>query len=206
MQTPRLRLLVSVLDPLRQNLPDWVAGSNGLRTLLEPVEERPSLSASARSATRASSLLVVLAALVWASGQPYLFPSLGPTAYALAVSPSAATSQPQRVFGGHLFGVLAGLLAYHLLAPGLSVVHVPPAYSLAGLRLAASAVLAVGLTSAAMVSTDLRHAPACATTLIVALGLLTTLWQAIVVLSAILLLVAVDRLLPGFGGVENPPS
>lgn len=198
---------MSVLDSLRQGLPDWIGGGGaGLGNLLEPVEERPTLSDSLRTTARACSLLVALAVLAWGSGQPYLFPSLGPSAYALAVSPSAATSQPQRVFGGHLFGVIAGLLAYHVLAPGLSVTQLPPAHSLGALQLAASAVVAVGLTTAAMVSTDLRHAPACATTLIVALGLLTTPLEAGVVLSAVLLLVVIDALLPGFGGVENLPT
>ena len=56
-----------------------------------------------------------------------------------------------------------------------------------------------------MLTTDLRHAPACATTLIVSLGLLTGLPEAAVILSAVLLLAAVDYLLPTYGGIEDPP-
>lgn len=107
--------------------------------------------------------------------------------------------------GGHLFGVAGGLVAYHLLAPGLTVVHVPPALTVDGARLAGSALLSLGLTSAAMLTTDLRHAPACATTLIVSLGLLTTLGEAGTILTAVLVLVGFDHVLPGFGGVEDPP-
>lgn len=181
-------------------------GRATVASLLEPVEERPALVDAVRTSIRVCSLLSVLGVVAWTSGLPYLFPSLGPSAYALAVSPSAATSQPQRVVGGHVFGVVAGLLAYHSFAAGLTVTKLPPAFSVPGLRLATSAIVALGLTSVAMIASDLRHAPACATTLIVALGLLTSPLEAGIVISAILVLVAVDRLLPSFGGVEDPPT
>jgi|GEM_PF-269005 len=176
------------------------------RTVLEPVVERPSVVEALLTTGRVCTLLVGLAFVAWASGLPYLFPSLGPSAYALAVSPSSATSRPERVFGGHLFGVAGGLVAYHLFAPGLAVTTLPPALTVETARLAASAVLSVGLTSLAMLATDLRHAPACATTLIVSLGLLSTPNEGLVILSAVLLLLVVDHVLPGFGGVEDPPT
>ncbi|MFC6940622.1 HPP family protein [Salinirubellus sp. GCM10025818] len=197
---------MSVSDAVERVVPDRRRRLGpGVADLLEPVEERPSLTDALRTTGRVCGLLVALAALAWGSGYPYLFPSLGPSAYALAVSPSAATSRPQRVVGAHLFGVLGGLLAYHLLAAGLTVTQPSPALSIDALRLAASALLSLGLTSLAMLTTDLRHAPACATTLIVSLGLLTSLTEAGVILSAVLVLVATDPLLPGFDGVEVPP-
>ena len=197
---------VSVSDAVERVVPDRLRRLGpGVADLLEPVEERPSLTDALRTTGRVCGLLVALAALAWGSGYPYLFPSLGPSAYALAVSPSAATSRPRRVVGAHLFGVLGGLLAYHSLAAGLTVTQPSPALSIDALRLAASALLSLGLTSLAMLTTDLRHAPACATTLIVSLGLLTSLTEAGVILSAVLVLVATDALLPGFDGVEVPP-
>jgi hypothetical protein len=197
---------VSVSDAVERVVPDRLRRLwHGVGDLLDPVEERPSLANAFRTTGRVCGLLVALVALAWGSGYPYLFPSLGPSAYALAVSPSAATSRPQRVVGAHLFGVVGGLLAYHSLAAGLTVAQPPPALSLDSLRLAASALLSLGLTSLAMLTTDLRHAPACATTLIVSLGLLTRLVEAGVIVSAVLVLVATDALLPGFDGVEKPP-
>lgn len=175
------------------------------RALLDPVDERPSVGGALLTTGRVCSLLVGLAAFAWASGLPYLFPSLGPSAYALAVSPSSATSRPQRVFGGHLFGVVGGLVAYHLIAPGLTVTRVPPALTVDAARLAGSALVSIGITSAAMLATDLRHAPACATTLIVSLGLLMSLLDAGIIMTAVLVLLALDHVLPGFGGVANPP-
>jgi membrane protein DedA with SNARE-associated domain len=45
-----------------------------------------------------------------------------------------------------------------------------------------------------MLAADLQHAPACATTLIVALGLLAAPLEGVVILLAVGVLVAVDRL------------
>lgn len=197
---------MSLLEAAERFIPDRLERiETAVLRFLEPIEQRPTTVDALRTTARVCSLLLGLAAVAWVSGYPYLFPSLGPSAYALGASPSAATSQPQRVFGAHLFGVLGGLIAYHLLAPGLSVVRLPPALSMDGLRLAGSAVLSLGLTTVAMLVTDLRHAPACATTLIVALGLLTGLPEAGIILSAVLLLSALDHLLPGYGGIEDPP-
>jgi len=133
----------------------------------------------------------VLGALAWVSGRPFLFPSLGPTAYAVATVPDAETSRPDRVLGGHVIGVVAGFGAYHLLAAGLVATTPPPPLSVAGAWLAASAVVAVAATTTGMLATDLRHPPACATTLIVALGLLSGVTDAVVIVVAVAVLVAV---------------
>jgi len=72
------------------------------------------------------------------------------------------------------------------------------------LRLGASAVVSVGLTTAGMLATDLPHAPACATTLIISLGLLASPVDGVVILAAVILLLDADSLLPraasGFRG------
>lgn len=67
--------------------------------------------------------------------------------------------------------------------------------SVAGLRLALSGGLAVALTTAGMVATDTAHAPACARTLFVALGTLPTPVQAAIVVTAVVALVAEQKLL-----------
>ncbi|MFC6837369.1 HPP family protein [Halomarina ordinaria] len=151
--------------------------------------------AGVRASVVAAGLLTVLGAFAWASGLTGLFPSLGPSAYVLAVEPEAETSAPKRVVGSHAVGALAGFLAYHAVADGLTVVrpHVP--WSAASMALAASGVLALAITVVVMEAADLRHAPACATTLIVALGLLTTATQAAVIVVAVVVLVVAQRLL-----------
>jgi len=123
----------------------------------------------------AAGLLAVTAVLAVVFGQPLVFPSLGPTAYILARTPRAGTAR--RVVGGHAIGLVAGVLGYRLLASGLVVTATLPPFSETGVRLAAAAVLSVGLTTVGMVTLDAEHAPACATTLICALGLLRTLLE-----------------------------
>lgn len=143
-----------------------------------------------RQAGRAGALLAGLGALVWTSGLPFLFPSLGPSAYLFATDPEGPESEPRRVVGGHAIGVAAGLSAFHLIGGvDLASGAMAPA-SLAGLRLAASGVLAVALTTAGMLATDTGHAPACATTLIVALGILSTPVQGVIIVGAVVALLA----------------
>lgn len=150
---------------------------------------------TAVAGVRTGVLVAVAGAVATLTGSPFLFPSLGPSAYALVTAPGAASTTPRRVIGSHAVGVAAGLLSYHLLAAGVVVTDLPPAGSLDLSLLMASGVLAVVLTAAGMVATDLRHAPACATTLIVGLGLLPTPREGIIVVVAVGLLVAVDHVL-----------
>lgn len=140
-------------------------------------------------------LIAVLGMLTWASGLPTLFPSLGPSAFVLAMFPESEASNPKRVIGSHVLGAVAGFLAYHLFAPGIVVTgHIPP-FSLVGLRLAVSSVVAIVLTVTGMLHFGIRHPPACATTLIVALGLLPTVSDGVVIIVAVVVIVAVQLLL-----------
>jgi len=142
----------------------------------------------------AGLLFTVLGLLAWLTGQPFVFPSLGPSAFILAFDRRGERTRPVRVVGSHLIGAVAGLAAYWLLAAGTVITRTPPPLSPAGLRLAASGVLSVVATSWGMIATDTNHAPACATTLIVSLGLLSTLRQAATIVVAVVLLVAAHRL------------
>jgi hypothetical protein len=147
-----------------------------------------------RRSVHAGGLIVTVGLIAWASGYPALFPSLGPTAYVLSLGAQRDTSATQ-VVGGHVIGVLAGLLAYHALAAGLVGTNPPPAFSVSGLRIAAAGVVSVGLTTWGLLATDLRHAPACATTLIVSLGLLSTPFEGAVIVGSVVALVGAERLL-----------
>jgi hypothetical protein len=68
-------------------------------------------------------LVAVVSVLSWVTGLPALFPSLGPSAFVLAMFPDGEASDPQRVVGSHVLGVAAGLLTYHLLASGIVVTN-----------------------------------------------------------------------------------
>lgn len=139
----------------------------------------------------AGFLFTVLGLVAWASGQPFVFPSLGPSAFILAFDRRGERTRTYRIVGSHLIGGVAGLAAYTLLAAGGSITTNPAAFSPDGLRLAASGVLSIVLTSWGMIATDTNHAPACATTLIVSLGLLSTPIQVAVILISVVILVEV---------------
>jgi hypothetical protein len=159
-----------------------------------------------RDSVYAAALLAVTGVVAVASGSPFLFPSLGPSAYVLATVRDGERVAPQRVVGGHAIGVGAGLVAHHTLASGLVVTGDLAALSPAATLLAASAVVSVGLTTAGMLATDLVHPPACATTLIVALGLLPTIRDGGIILLAVGCLVAAHAGLQTLDGHLTTPT
>lgn len=150
-------------------------------------------------------MLALLATVSWATGRPFVFPSLGPSAYVLATDGEGELGA-RRVVGGHVVGVVAGLLAYHLLAPGLTLASLPAAGSPDALRLAASGTLSVALSAAGMVASGTEHAPAAATTLIVALGLLAAPVDGAVIVAAVAVLYAADLLAAHGPAREGWPS
>ena len=153
----------------------------------------------------AGVLFVVLGTLAWASGQPFIFPSLGPSAFILAFQRDGDRTGLVSVVVSHLIGGVAGLFAYSLLAGGVSLVADPTAFSMGGLRLVASATLSLVVTSWGMIATDTVHAPACATTLIVSLGLLSTPLQVAVIVAGVGVLVVFHALvLSAFHRATDP--
>ena len=141
----------------------------------------------------AGVLLAVLGAVAFVTGQPFVFPSLGPSAFTLAADRRGGAARFYRVVGGHLVGAVAGFAAYAVVAPGVVVTSTPPALSVDGARLAASGVLSVVATSWGMLAADAVHPPACATTLIVSLGLLSTPLEVAIVAVSVVVLVAVHE-------------
>lgn len=141
----------------------------------------------------AGALFTVLGSVAWASGQPFVFPSLGPSAFILAFERRGERTRARRVVGSHVVGGVAGLLAYSLVATGVTLTATPPPLSVPGMRLAASGVVSVVLTSWGMTSTDTVHAPACATTLIVSLGLLSTPTEVAIIVVSVVVLVGVHE-------------
>jgi hypothetical protein len=63
-------------------------------------------------------LFSVLEVVAWVSGQPFAFPSLGPSAFVLAYARRGERTRTSRVVGTHVGGTV-GLLAYLLFADGV---------------------------------------------------------------------------------------
>ena len=137
----------------------------------------------------AGLLFTVLGVIAWGSGQPFIFPSLGPTAFVLAFDRRSERTQTYRVIGSHLIGGVAGLMAWAVVATGISITTTTAPFSTAGFRLAASATVSIVLTSWAMIATDAIHPPACATTLIISLGLLSTPLRVGIIIGSVTILV-----------------
>lgn len=156
-----------------------------------------------RSSAFAGILFAVLGTVAWVSGRAFLFPSLGPTVYLYAIAPASSAPKDRHVIVGHVLGVAGGLVAYHLLAGGLDVAGFHDPLTWTGARLAASALVSIVLTVFAMELTGFRHSPACATTLIVSLGVLPSLLDAVVIVAAVGLVVAVWLVLGALG--RRPP-
>jgi CBS-domain-containing membrane protein len=144
--------------------------------------------------------------VAWLTGEPFLFPSLGPTAFVLSLSPERRSGTAWTVLGGHFWGTAAGLLSYHLLAAGTTLADLGASDPTAGLLLASSAALSTALTSALMLYTRAVHPPACATTLIVSLGLLPTLRDGGVILLAVTILYALSRTGPFSSDLSAGPT
>lgn len=143
--------------------------------------------------------LMAAAALV--TGAPFIFPSLGPTAFLLFYTPMVPTACPRNTLAGHAIGAAAGYFA--LVVFGLQ--HAGPALAteVTASRVGAAA-LSLGLTSGLMVWARVPHPPAGATTLIVSLGILHEPWQLAVLMLAVFLLVLQGLGINRLAGIPYP--
>lgn len=142
------------------------------------------------SAFMATVLVAIVGLTAYLAGQPWLFPSLGPTAYLLASYPNLPSSRTYNCLMGHLVGLGSGFAAVAI----FNAWHAPvvPLHEVTLPRLGAAAV-AVGLT--VFVNHLLRagHPPAAATTLLVSLGTFNSAWSAALVAIGVILLVLIGE-------------
>jgi CBS domain-containing membrane protein len=126
---------------------------------------------------------------------PFIFPSLGPTAFHYFSRQTAPSASPRNAIMGHLIGTVAGY--FSLVVTGLTTAGPAIANGVTWPRVIAAA-LSLGLTAGLMILFRASHAPAGATTLIISLGILTQPWQLVVLMIAIILLtlqaIAINRL------------
>lgn len=126
-----------------------------------------------------------------AAGRPFLFPSLGPTAYLQAAEPAHPASRLYNTAVGHLVGLGAGFLAVVILgvrdAPAVLTDH-----QLAAARMWA-AVIALLVTVLVCLLLKATHPPAGATTLLVALGSIKTAADAINLIIGVVIIAIVGE-------------
>ncbi len=145
--------------------------------------------------------IAIMSLAAFVSGAPFIFPSLGPTAFLFFYTPMAPASSPKNAIGGHLIGALAGYLA--LVVFGLTDAGPALATSVTGGRVGAAA-LSLALTSGFMVWFRVPHPPAGATTLIVSLGILREPWQLGVLMLAVALLTVQGFVINRLAGLDYP--
>jgi CBS-domain-containing membrane protein len=143
----------------------------------------------------------VMSLLALVTGEPFIFPSLGPTAFLLFYTPLLAAACPRNTLGGHAIGAAAGYLALVL----FGLTNAPPALatSVTGARVGAAA-LSLGLTSGLMVLARVPHPPAGATTLIVSLGIFHEPRQLVILMIAVVLLVVQGFIINRLAGIPYP--
>ncbi len=143
-------------------------------------------------------LMSVLAVL---TGSPFIFPSLGPTAFLFFYTPTAPAASPRNTIIGHLIGTLTGY--FSLVITGLTTAGPALSTGVTWPRVIAAA-LSLGLTSGLMVLFKSPHPPAGATTLIISLGILTKPWQLGLLMIAVLLLTLQSLAINRLAGVPYP--
>ena len=109
------------------------------------------------------ALLTLLARI---TKSPFVFPSLGPTAYLFFFAPMGKSSSPRHAILGHAVGLVCGYGAYVAMGSHGFAAWLPGAISWHEVMAAA---LSMAGTGAVMVLLRISHPPAGATTLIVSL-------------------------------------
>lgn len=143
----------------------------------------------------------IMAALAIITHSPFIFPSLGPTAFLFFYTPTAPSASPRNALVGHGIGVFAGYLS--LVITGLTLAG--PAFEIGvnGPRVIAAA-LSLGLTSGLMVLLKAPHPPAGATTLIISLGIMTKPLHLLILMCAVVLLTAQAFIINRLAGIDYP--
>jgi CBS domain-containing membrane protein len=143
----------------------------------------------------------ILCGLAMVFKTPFIFPSLGPTAFLLFFTPTAPAASPRNALCGHAIGIACGYAA--LWVTGLE--HAGPAIvtELSWSRIIATA-LSLATTGALMILLNRPHPPAGATTLIVSLGLVSRPAYLVVLEAAVGLLVGQAIIINRLTGVRYP--
>ena len=143
----------------------------------------------------------IMAVAAILTGQPLIFPSLGPTAFLLFYTPRAPAASPRNTILGHLIGVIAGygsLAVFGLLDAGPAL-----AEGVTAARVGAAA-LSLGATAGLMVWFRVPHPPAGATTLIVSLGILASPPNLAALMVAVVAIVAQGFIINRLAGIDYP--
>lgn len=145
--------------------------------------------------------VAVLAGIAMFSGSPFVFPSLGPTAFLVFFTPTLPTASPRNIIYGHGIGILCGFGSLWLCGLAQSPSAIRQGVDLA--RMVAAA-LSLASTGAGMILFKAAHPPACATTLIISLGIVTRPPHLLVIEVAVVLLTLQALAINRLAGIDYP--
>ncbi len=145
-----------------------------------------------------TALLSVVAML---TGTPFIFPSLGPTAFLFFYTPESPTASPRHTIYGHGIGILCGLGSLWIcgLTHALPTIEIGVSFG----RILAAA-LSLASTGALMILFQAAHPPAGATTLIVSLGIVTKPLYLLLIELAVALLTLQAIVINRLAGLDYP--
>lgn len=145
--------------------------------------------------------IAILAGLAMVTRAPFVFPSLGPTAFLFFFSPTSPAASPRNTIYGHAIGIGCGYAA--LLATGLT--DAPAALTIGvDLPRVLAAALSLSLTGCLMILFKAAHPPAGATTLIISLGIVTKPSYLVLIEVAVLLLTIQAFAINRLAGLDYP--
>jgi CBS-domain-containing membrane protein len=145
--------------------------------------------------------IALLALLSLVTGSPFVFPSLGPTAYLFFFSPLSESSSPRNTILGHAIGLVCGYFAFAFAVASSPAFGVNPGVH--GPRVLAAA-LSLSATGALMALLRVSHPPAGATTLIVSLGIISQPKELVIIEVAVILLTIQAFAINRLAGIPYP--
>jgi len=180
----------------RNGTNDWVSRIARLQPWYLLVRYPNRLARSLFAFTTIAIAIGIISVATICTGQPLLFPSLGPTAFLFFSQPTAPSSCPRNAILSHGSGILLGWFSYWLFSTTF-----PLEPSTAQV---ASATFSLGAISALMVAARIPHPPAASTTLIVSLGLMLQWQQFVAVMAGVILLTMECYVIHRISGIVYP--
>ncbi len=143
----------------------------------------------------------LLAAVAMLTRTPFIFPSLGPTAFLFFYAPDSPTASPRHTVLGHAIGILCGFGSLWVcgLTHELPTINVGVSHA----RVLAAA-LSLASTGALMILLKAAHPPAGATTLIVSLGIVVKPLYLLLIEGAVVLLTIQAIVINRLAGLKYP--
>jgi CBS domain-containing membrane protein len=147
-----------------------------------------------------AAAVTLLAVLGLATGDPFVYPPLGASAFLIFSMPEVAAAAPRNAIGGQACGVAGGAGA--LAVFGLMHHHAGIA-DMSGARAGAIGVSLL-LATALMIMFKVSHPAAGATALMISLGIVTAPSQWLELLVAVVLLCAMGIVVNRWAGIAYP--